>query len=78
MQEDVITFDHEGTKKYPNIATVESLLRGVGRLCFPEGTFQFAENETYPDLIYSPRLTEEELKRFCLENHSRLPLIVLM
>lgn len=71
MNQEVITFDPEGAKKYPNIATVEGLLGGVGRLCFPDGTVQFAENETYPELVYSPRLTEADLERFCIENMSK-------
>jgi hypothetical protein len=65
---EIITFDPEGANNYPNISMVEGLLGGVGRLCFPYGTVQFAENETYPDFVYSPRLTEQELEQFCLDN----------
>jgi hypothetical protein len=43
-------------------------LGGVGRLIFPDGTVQFAENESYPDVVYSPRMTENELDIFCSEN----------
>lgn len=65
---EIITFDIEGATKYPNIAMVEVLLGGIGLLCFPDGTVQFAENETYPDIVYSPRLTERELDKFCFDN----------
>lgn len=64
----IIVFDPDGFKKHSYIAEVEVLLGGIGRLCFPDGTFQFAENETYPDIVYSPRLTEDELEIFCEEN----------
>jgi len=68
MSDEIVTFDPDGGKKYPNIAMVEGLLGGVGRLCFPDGTVQFAENESYPDIVYSPRLTEQDLDQFCSEN----------
>ena len=42
-----ITFDPAGADTYQNITAVEGLLGGVGRLVFPDGTLQFAENETY-------------------------------
>jgi hypothetical protein len=64
----IVTFDPEGAKSYPNTSMVEDLLGGVGILCFPDNTVQFAENETYPDVVYSPRLTNPELEQFCLEN----------
>jgi hypothetical protein len=63
-----ITFDPNGSDKFPNIAFVEGFLGGVGRLVFTDNTLQFAENETYPDVIYSPRLTEIELELFCKNN----------
>jgi len=53
---------------FPAIAEVEVLLGGIGRLQFPDGTYQFAENETYPEIVYSPRLTEKELEDFCREH----------
>lgn len=71
MSDEIITFDPEGAERYPSIAAVENYLGGVGRLCFPDGTVQFAENETYPELVYSPRLSEDELERFCSENLSK-------
>lgn len=67
-QKEVIKFDPDGGKKFPNISYVEGCLGGVGRLCFPDGTAQFAENETYPYVVYSPRLTEEKLEQFCKDN----------
>lgn len=66
--DEVITFDPDGCKNFPNTAYVESFLGGIGRLCFPDGTLQFAENETYPDIVYSPRLSEEKLEQFCKDN----------
>lgn len=66
-----ITFDPAGADKYPNITAVEGLLGGVGRLVFPDGTLQFAENETYPDVVYSPRLSIDELEEFCKSNLKR-------
>ncbi len=66
--EAIITFDPEGCKNFPNTAYVENFLGGVGRLCFPDGTVQFAENETYPDIVYSPRMTESNLEQFCKDN----------
>lgn len=59
----VITFNPSNS--HPHIAEVEVLLGGIGLLCFFDGTVQFAENETYPDIVYSPRLTEGELEDFC-------------
>ncbi|SHO23807.1 Putative transmembrane protein [Moritella viscosa] len=66
-----VTFNPDGGNTHPNIAMVEGLLGGVGRLVFPDGTVQFAENETYPDVVYSPRLTEDELEVFCESNLSK-------
>lgn len=63
-----IIFDPDGAERHPNIAAVEGLLGGVGRLIFEDGTVQFAENETYPEIVYSPRLTEDELESFCKDN----------
>jgi hypothetical protein len=35
---------------------------------YPDGTEQFADDETETVLIYSPRLTEPELEAFCKSN----------
>lgn len=64
----IVTFDPGNSRKYPNTSIVEELLGGVGRLIFPDGTEQFAENETFPDVVYSIRGTEEELEEFCKNN----------
>ena len=66
-----ITFDPAGADTYQNITAVEGLLGGVGRLVFPDGTLQFAENETYPDVVYSPRLSVDQLEEFCKSNMKR-------
>lgn len=60
-----IIFDPEGSSKFPYTAAVEGLLGGVGRLIFGDGTVQFADNETYPDVVFSPRLPEDQLEMFC-------------
>ena len=64
-QESTISFDPEGAQRFPHIAAVEGFLGGVVRLVFEDGTVQFAENETYPDIVYSPQLPEPELEVFC-------------
>lgn len=63
--EPTITFDPSAASA---LADVEGFLGGVGRLCFPDGTQQFAENDTYPDVVYSPRFTEAQLEIFCKAN----------
>jgi hypothetical protein len=68
---DTVFFDPDGSENYPAITAVEGLLGGVGRLVFPDGTMQFAENDTYPEIIFSPRLTEPELEAFCQSNMDR-------
>ncbi|MEX0634640.1 hypothetical protein M8494_33560 (plasmid) [Serratia ureilytica] len=50
------------------ITEVEMLIGGVPRLMYPDGTEQFADDETDSLLIYSPRLTELELEAFCEAN----------
>jgi hypothetical protein len=45
--------------------TVDWLLEGVGRLVFSDGTQQFAENKTYPKIVCSPRMKEDDLEEFC-------------
>lgn len=52
----------------PFITEVEMLIGGVPRLMYPDGTEQFADDETDSLLIYSPRLTEHELEAFCEAN----------
>ena len=68
MTEHTVIFDPSGSEQYPYIAAVEEYLGGVGRLVFDDGTVQFAESDTYPDVVYSPRLTESELESFCKKN----------
>lgn len=63
-----VIFDPDGGSRCPNIAEVECLLGGIGTLCFSDGTMQFAEYKAYPDVVYSPRLTEEDLEVFCKQN----------
>lgn len=67
-ENEIVTFNPDGCT---NIAMVEMFLGGVGRLVFPDGTVQFAENDMYPDVVYSPRLTEDELEKFCEVNLSK-------
>ena len=66
----VATFDPDGAISHPYTAAVEGLLGGIGRLVFPDGTVQFAENESFPETVYSPRLSESELEVFCRVNIS--------
>lgn len=68
FNDDVCIFDPDGANNFPSTALVENYLGGVGCLMFPDGTVQFAENETYPGIVYSPRLTEEQLEDFCEDN----------
>lgn len=70
FNEPPISFDPSVGKVYPSILEVEILLGGVGRLVFPDGTEQFAENDTYPEVVYSPRLALEALAAFCEHNIS--------
>lgn len=58
-------------KKYPNIAAVEDYLGGIGRVKFEDGTVQFARMDTYPDVVYSPRLIPHQLEVFCKRNLDR-------
>lgn len=64
----VISFEPGIGTIYPSIAEVEVLLGGVGRLCFPDGTEQFAENDSFPETVYSPRLPQADLAAFCTQN----------
>lgn len=61
----IVHFDPEGAKTYPSVAAVESYLGGVGLLVFPNGTVQFAESDSFPDVVYSPRMKECDLELFC-------------
>ena len=63
-----ITFDPNGSVDFPHIAAVEGLLGGIGRLVFSDGTVQFAEEDSFPDVVYSPRMAEEDLEIFCKAN----------
>jgi hypothetical protein len=65
---DLVYFEPDMNETAPFTALVESYLGGVGQLIFEDGTYQFAENETYPDIVYSPRLTKIEMESFCKEN----------
>ena len=65
---DEVYFDPDGAKWFVNTAMVEWLLGGVGVLMSEDGTYQFAENDTYPDVVYSPRLPPVELEQFCKDN----------
>jgi hypothetical protein len=66
--ETAIIFDPAACAQFPFTGMVEVLLGGIGRLMFPDGTHQFAENETYPQIVYSPRLAPAELEVFCKQN----------
>lgn len=66
-----VTFDPEGASRYHFIAEVEVLLGGVEQVVYPDGTVQFADQETSPMSLFSPRLTEEALNAFCKENLAR-------
>lgn len=58
-------------KVTPFIAKVELLLGGIPQLMFPDGTQQFADQDSTPVVVYSPRLPELELEAFCRENIER-------
>jgi len=66
-----IYFDPDASETAPNTTAVEILLGGVGRLMFPDGTQQFVDNDEEPVLIYSPRLTPDELEQFCEQHLER-------
>lgn len=61
-------FNPDLANDFPFSALVENFLGGIGQLIFDDGTYQFAENDTYPDVIYSPRLTDQKMELFCKEN----------
>ncbi|WP_071547542.1 hypothetical protein [Pseudomonas aeruginosa] len=56
---------------HPNLAEVESLLGGIGRSVFPDGTEQFQEKDGSTLHVFSPRLHPDDLERFCEENLGR-------
>ena len=64
----VTTFAPEQTISHPNLAEVESLLGGIGRTVFPDGTEQFQEKDGSTLHVFSPRLPLAELERFCEAN----------
>jgi len=65
---DIVYFDPDMGIQYPFRTQVEELLGGIGTLIFPDGTEQFADNDSYPDVVYSPRLPLEDLEKFCKKN----------
>ena len=66
----LVYFEPDTANAFPFTSQVECYLGGVGQLVFGDGTFQFAENKTFPEIVYSPRLTEIEMESFCKENIS--------
>lgn len=63
-----LVFDPEGSVNFPNKTEVEILLGGVPVAIFDDGTEQFMDDYEDPIYEYSPRLTPDELERFCEEN----------
>ena len=61
--------DSEGA--FPFTTKVEWLLGGIGRLMFPDGTYQFADQSCDPVALFSPRLSEQALEDFCKQNIDR-------
>ncbi|WP_343177144.1 hypothetical protein [Pseudomonas sp. 4810-S13] len=61
-------FRPDKSKETPFIAEVELLLGGIPQLIFTDGTYQFADQDSAPVTVYSPRLPELELEAFCREN----------
>ncbi|MBL1904903.1 hypothetical protein ELE61_30345, partial [Klebsiella pneumoniae] len=68
MNDRVVFLNINAEDKTPFITEVEMLIGGVPRLMYPDGTEQFADDESETVLIYSPRLTEQELEAFCESN----------
>lgn len=64
-------FRPDKSKETPFIAEVEMLLGGIPQLIFSDGTYQFADQNSRPVIVYSPRLPELELEAFCRENIER-------
>lgn len=66
--DEIVSFSPEMAGKFPYTAMVENYLGGIGTLSFPDGTVQFAENATYPEIVHSPRLEPAKLEAFCENN----------
>ncbi|MBW6123685.1 hypothetical protein KZ843_12435 [Pseudomonas aeruginosa] len=71
MNNQVTYFNPDEAVTFPHIAEIETLLGGVGRSVFPDGTEQFLEVVGDTVLVYSPRLVPAELERFCQTNLER-------
>ena len=71
MSDQVHHFLPDSTKESPFITEVELLLGGIPRMMFPDGTYQFADQDCTPVALYSPRLTEVQLEAFCRVNIAR-------
>lgn len=54
--------------KYPIFGEIEVYLGGVGRIYLEDDTVQFVDEEGN---IFSPRLSEEDLAKFCEANLSQ-------
>ena len=64
-------FRPDKTKESPHITEVEILLGGIAQSMYSDGTYQFADQDCTPAVVYSPRLPEPELEEFCRENIER-------
>lgn len=58
-------FDPDNLENSPFAEEVESLLGGLPRTMFEDGTEQFAEEHDGVTFVYSPQLPPEELEAFC-------------
>ncbi|RMN13954.1 hypothetical protein [Pseudomonas syringae group genomosp. 3] len=68
MTEPVHYFMPHKSKEFPFMTEVELLLGGIPQVMFPDGTFQFADQDHSPVVIFSPRLSETDLNEFCRDN----------
>lgn len=66
MTEPVIYLNLTGST--PFITEVECLIGGIPRLLFPDETQQFVDADEEPVHIFSPRLSEKALEKFCEEH----------
>ncbi|MBX8557060.1 hypothetical protein K5D56_21585 [Pseudomonas cichorii] len=64
-------FRPDQASDFPFSTEVEFLLGGIGRAMHPDGTFQFADQDCEPVMMYSPRLDEQALEAFCEEHIER-------